>query len=44
MECVAFDAAEEVVVAGAAGGTLKMWDLEQAKGARNRVAQTLSPA
>ena len=31
MECVTFDQAEEVVVAGAAGGTLKLWDLEEAK-------------
>jgi len=32
VECVAFDAAEEVLVAGAAGGTLKIWDPEEAKG------------
>ena len=31
VECVTFDNAEEVVVAGAAGGTLKLWDLEEAK-------------
>jgi katanin p80 WD40 repeat-containing subunit B1 len=31
VECVTFDHAEEVVVAGAAGGTLKLWDLEEAK-------------
>jgi katanin p80 WD40 repeat-containing subunit B1 len=31
VECVTFDQAEEVVVAGAAGGTLKLWDLEEAK-------------
>ena len=34
VECVTFDANEEVVVAGAAGGTLKLWDLEQAKAVR----------
>lgn len=32
VECVSFDNAEEVVVAGAQGGTVKLWDLEQAKG------------
>ena len=32
VECVSFDNAEEVVVAGATGGTVKLWDLEQAKG------------
>lgn len=32
VECVSFDSAEEVVVAGATGGTVKLWDLEQAKG------------
>ncbi|KAK3274882.1 Quinone-dependent D-lactate dehydrogenase [Cymbomonas tetramitiformis] len=31
VECVTFDAAEEVVVAGAASGTIKLWDLEEAK-------------
>ena len=36
VECVTFDANEEVVVAGAAGGTLKLWDLEQAKAVRTR--------
>jgi WD40 repeat protein len=36
VECVTFDAAEEVVVAGAAGGTIKMWDLAAAKGAARR--------
>ena len=36
VECVAFDAAEEAVVAGAAGGTLKMFDIAAAKGARAR--------
>eukprot|EP00736_Rhodelphis_marinus_P008829 Rmarinus@m.24327 len=34
VETVAFDAAEEVVVAGSCGGTLKLWDLEQEKVAR----------
>ena len=34
VECVAFDATEEAVVAGAAGGTLKMFDIAAAKGAR----------
>jgi katanin p80 WD40 repeat-containing subunit B1 len=38
VECVTFDAAEEVVVAGAAGGTLKMWDLAAAKGAAGGAA------
>ena len=37
VECVAFDANEEAVVAGAAGGTLKLWDLEQAKAVRTLV-------
>ena len=32
MECVAFDSAEESLAAGATGGTIKLWDLEQAKG------------
>ena len=32
IECVSFDQAEEVVVAGAHGGTIKLWDLDQAKG------------
>ena len=32
VECVTFDNAEEVVVAGAAGGTIKLGDLEEAKG------------
>jgi len=36
VECVAFDAAEEAVVAGAAGGTLKMFDLAAGKGAREK--------
>ncbi|DBA81283.1 TPA: hypothetical protein ACH3X2_006901 [Trebouxia sp. C0005] len=31
VECVSFDNAEEAVVAGAQGGTIKLWDLEQAK-------------
>ncbi|GAQ80741.1 WD repeat-containing protein [Klebsormidium nitens] len=31
IECVTFDLAEEIVVAGAAGGTLKIWDLELQK-------------
>ena len=29
--CVTFDGAEEIVAAGAAGGTVKLWDLEEAK-------------
>lgn len=33
VECVTFDAAEENVVAGSASGTIKLWDLEEAKGA-----------
>lgn len=32
VECVAFDNGEEAIVAGATGGTIKLWDLEQAKG------------
>lgn len=31
VESVAFDASEVVVVAGAASGTIKLWDLEEAK-------------
>jgi len=31
VECVAFDAEEEVIVAGNQSGTVKLWDLEQAK-------------
>ena len=38
VECVAFDATEEAVVAGAAGGTLKMFDIAAAKGARAHAA------
>ena len=37
VECVTFDRDEEVVVAGAAGGTLKLWDLESAKVVRTLV-------
>lgn len=33
VESVTFDKEEEVVVAGGANGTIKLWDLEQAKGA-----------
>jgi hypothetical protein len=33
VECVAFDSTEEAVVAGAAGGTLKMFDIAAGKGA-----------
>ena len=29
VECVALDANEQTVVAGSAGGTVKMWDLER---------------
>ncbi|CAG9464315.1 unnamed protein product [Pedinophyceae sp. YPF-701] len=36
VECVTFDAAEEVVAAGASGGAIKLWDLEE-----QRVLQTL---
>jgi len=32
VECVALDEAEESVVAGAEGGTLKLWDLAAATG------------
>lgn len=31
VESVAFDAGEEIIVAGSAGGTVKMWDLEAKK-------------
>ena len=31
VECVSFDWNEEVVVAGSAAGTLKLWDLENSK-------------
>ena len=34
--CVGFDAREEAVVAGAASGTLKLWDLCQARRRRIR--------
>ena len=37
VECVSFDSNEQTVIAGSAGGTLKLWDLEQA-----RVARTLT--
>ena len=37
MESVTFDAAEVVVVAGAASGTIKLWDLEEAKSKFARV-------
>uniref|UniRef100_A0A061R040 Katanin p80 wd40 repeat-containing subunit b1 protein n=1 Tax=Tetraselmis sp. GSL018 TaxID=582737 RepID=A0A061R040_9CHLO len=33
VDCVAFDNSEEVVAAGATSGTVKLWDLEEAKGA-----------
>ena len=39
MECVSFDSAEEIVVAGATGGTVKLWDLEQAKGMHVNASQ-----
>ena len=29
---MAFDSAEESLAAGGTGGTIKLWDLEQAKG------------
>lgn len=32
MDSVTFDKEEEVVVAGGANGTIKLWDLEQVKG------------
>lgn len=41
MECVSFDSAEEIVVAGATGGTVKLWDLEQAKGMHVNTPQYL---
>jgi katanin p80 WD40 repeat-containing subunit B1 len=31
VESVTFDSAEAIVVAGAASGTIKLWDLEEAK-------------
>ena len=34
VECVAFDLAEEVVIAGASGGTVKLWDLEESRTVR----------
>ena len=34
VECVSFDSAEQTVIAGSSGGTLKMWDLEHGKVAR----------
>ena len=34
VECVSFDSNESTVIAGSAGGTLKLWDLDQAKVAR----------
>ena len=33
--CVSFDAQEEVVAAGAASGTLKLWDLHEARCVRS---------
>lgn len=39
MESVTFDSAEVVVVAGAASGTIKLWDLEEAK---SKLARVLS--
>lgn len=42
VECVNFDANEEVVAAGGQNGTVKLWDLNSSKGghtARNRRAQ-----
>ncbi len=35
MESVTFDSAEALVVAGAASGTIKLWDLEEAKSKMN---------
>jgi hypothetical protein len=34
VECVAFDPSENKVAAGAANGTVKVWDLETGKGER----------
>lgn len=34
VECVSFDASEEVVAAGGQNGTVKLWDLNAAKGAQ----------
>ena len=31
MECVTFDTAEALVAAGSASGTIKLWDLQEAK-------------
>lgn len=43
VECVSFDNAEEAVVAGAQGGTIKLWDLEQAKGLYLSVDTAVAP-
>ena len=32
MECVQFNSSEELVCAGSSSGSLKIWDLEAAKG------------
>jgi katanin p80 WD40 repeat-containing subunit B1 len=32
IECVSMDWPEELVVAGSAGGSIKLWDLAEAKG------------
>lgn len=42
VESVTFDAAEVVVVAGAASGTIKLWDLEEAKSKLTVFWQTYS--
>jgi WD40 repeat protein len=42
VESVTFDAAEVVVVAGAASGTIKLWDLEEAKSKLTVLWQTYS--
>ena len=34
VECVSFDSKEQAVIAGSAGGTLKLWDLEKGSVAR----------
>ena len=38
VECVAFDTNEQTVIGGSAGGTLKLWDLEQG----GKIARTLT--
>jgi katanin p80 WD40 repeat-containing subunit B1 len=41
IESVTFDTAEQLVAAGSAGGTIKLWDLDEQKGSLTIVTHDL---